>query len=102
MSSRTGCAIHVGHGSGFSPLHRLVRPGAGAVRDAQDLDAGILDTVGHDVGRARDDQLACPWPAAGTAAVRQLGNPADRSLDALYDTGRRSLSVIGAMLLAPT
>jgi hypothetical protein len=34
--------------------------------------------------------------------VRQLGNPADRSLDALYDTGRRSLSVIGAMLLAPT
>jgi hypothetical protein len=50
--------------SGFLLTARLIGPAAGAVKDAQDFDDLAFDAVGLDVGRARNDQLTRPWPAA--------------------------------------
>jgi hypothetical protein len=66
------------------------------MEDAQDLDEVALNTVGHDVGRARNDQFAGAGPSAGTASVRHLSKHTDRGLDALYDA-RRRLGLSAAM-----
>ena len=78
-----------------------LRPGAHASRPAPPASGGRrerregsrrhrLRRGRHDVGGARDDQLARPGPATGTAAVRQLGERTDRSLEARHDARRRS------------
>jgi hypothetical protein len=65
----------------------LFRPPAGA-EGAQDLDVVACDAVGHDIWRARHDQLAGAWPPTGAAAAGHLGEQADRDLDALHDARR--------------
>lgn len=58
------------------------------MKNAQNADCAICDTVGHDVWRAVDDEFASSLNATGTADLREPDEALNLSANAVIDSNR--------------
>ena len=83
-------------GRGLQPL----RPAAGVVMDAEDLQCSALKAIGNYDRCVRHDQLARTRDAAGMAKLGIFGEIASDTIEDAFDDALRSVRVIPCDVLA--